>query len=227
MNSAVLLDVGGVLLMPNPAIMSRAIVGIFGRPAAVEFDRAHYLAVAATDAIGYFDRDVYRRTYARSLGVPAEYENDVVANMTRVFTGFDWTRVALGAVRGLRRLVATGVSVGIVSNSTGTVAGMLAGGGVCQVGDGPLCRVETIVDSGAVGVEKPDPEIFRIALDAMGVPATGTVYVGDTARIDVDGARRAGLRPLHFVPLNNCPDPAGDHEHVTSLDEVVELVVDG
>ena len=43
--------------------------------------------------------------------------------------------------------------------------------------------VGVILDSAVVGVAKPDPEIFRLALDALGVPAGGTVlHVGDSLR---------------------------------------------
>jgi putative hydrolase of the HAD superfamily len=68
-----------------------------------------------------------------------------------------------------------------------------------------------------VGVAKPDPAIFRIALDALGVPASDTVlYVGDSLRYDVAGAIAAGLQPVHFDPYGYCPAPEG-HRHVTSL----------
>src|SRR5882724_5072196 len=51
---------------------------------------------------------------------------------------------------------------------------------------------ETIVISGEVGVKKPDPEIFRIALNATNLRAEEVVYVGDTQE-DVDGAMAAGI----------------------------------
>lgn len=226
MIEAVLLDVGGVLMLPNPAKIHQALKFGDVRPSDAQLDAAHYKAVAATDAVGRFDWSTYRLTYVQSCGVREELVDETVAAMAQLFTGYDWTRVAPGAMNGLRRLTATGKPVGVVSNSMGTVAQMLADAGVCQAGPGPLISVRTIVDSGAVHVEKPDPAIFRIALDELGVPAEQAVYVGDAARIDVDGARRAGLRPLHFDPLGLCPDPVGEHEHVADLDAVVELMHD-
>ena len=68
-----------------------------------------------------------------------------------------------------------------------------------------------------VGVAKPDPEIFRLALDALGVPAGGAVlHVGDSLRYDVAGALAAGLQPVHMDPYGFCPAPDG-HPHVRSL----------
>lgn len=213
-------------MLPNPAKIHQALKFGDVRPSDAQLDAAHYKAVAATDAVGRFDWSTYRLTYVQSCGVREELVDETVAAMAQLFTGYDWTRVAPGAMNGLRRLTATGKPVGVVSNSMGTVAQMLADAGVCQAGPGPLISVRTIVDSGAVHVEKPDPAIFRIALDELGVPAEQAVYVGDAARIDVDGARRAGLRPLHFDPLGLCPDPVGEHEHVADLDAVVELMHD-
>jgi putative hydrolase of the HAD superfamily len=54
---------------------------------------------------------------------------------------------------------------------------------------------KTIVVSGEVGIKKPEPEIFRIALDRTGLRSDDVVYVGDTQE-DVDGAKAAGIRPI-------------------------------
>ncbi len=83
--------------------------------------------------------------------------------------------------------------VGIISNADGTVAQRLAAQEVLQVGPGLGVEVECVIDSGAVGVSKPDPRIFEIALDAIGVDAADAWYVGDMPGIDVVGARGAGL----------------------------------
>ena len=53
----------------------------------------------------------------------------------------------------------------------------------------------TIVISGDVGIKKPAPGIFQIALDATGLLAQEVVYVGDTQE-DVEGATAAGMRPI-------------------------------
>jgi HAD superfamily hydrolase (TIGR01549 family) len=57
---------------------------------------------------------------------------------------------------------------------------------------------KTTVISGEVGIKKPDPGIFRIALKQTGLQADEVVYVGDTQE-DVDGATAAGIRPILIV----------------------------
>ena len=59
---------------------------------------------------------------------------------------------------------------------------------------------DTIVDSTEVGIEKPDVRIFEHALREMKVAAAEAVYVGDVFKVDVLGARAAGLRPILFDP---------------------------
>jgi putative hydrolase of the HAD superfamily len=76
-----------------------------------------------------------------------------------------------------------------------------------------------------VGVSKPDPAIFAVALEALGIPdaeRSTVVHVGDSLRYDVTGAIAAGVRPVHLDPHGYCPAPAG-HEHIRRLDEIVAL----
>ena len=53
--------------------------------------------------------------------------------------------------------------------------------------------MECIVMSSSVGIRKPDPRIFEIALKELDVTAAETGYVGDTISRDVLGSRNAGL----------------------------------
>ena len=82
-----------------------------------------------------------------------------------------------------------------------------------------------VIDSAVVGVSKPDPAIFALALDALGLPdveRSTVVHVGDSLRYDVTGALAAGVRPIHLDPHGYCPAPVG-HEHIRRLDEIVAL----
>jgi FMN phosphatase YigB (HAD superfamily) len=61
----------------------------------------------------------------------------------------------------------------------------------CGLGD----AFDAIIVSAEVGVKKPDPEIFRIALERTGVEPGSVVHVGDSDE-DVQGAIQAGIRPI-------------------------------
>ena len=47
-----------------------------------------------------------------------------------------------------------------------------------------------------MGWEKPHPEIFQQALDAVEVPAVRALHIGDSLSEDIQGADQAGLQPL-------------------------------
>lgn len=75
-----------------------------------------------------------------------------------------------------------------------------------------LLRIEryfpVIVVSEDVGVWKPDPRIFEIALERCGFGPEDAIYVGDSVVADIPGARAAGIRA---VWMNRGRRPWLDH----------------
>jgi len=67
---------------------------------------------------------------------------------------------------------------------------------IAACGFGPL--LDAVVISEEAGVTKPDPRIFRMALDQLGRPAEEAVMIGDAWETDIAGARAAGIRPIWF-----------------------------
>jgi putative hydrolase of the HAD superfamily len=61
-----------------------------------------------------------------------------------------------------------------------------------------LLSADAIVLSSEVGVRKPDPRIFQIALDRLHAAPASTVVVGNSIADDIQGARRAGLRAVYL-----------------------------
>ena len=60
--------------------------------------------------------------------------------------------------------------------------------------------------SGEVGIHKPEPGIFRAALDRTGATPEESIYVGDNYWADVVGARRAGVTPVLLDPRHLFPE---------------------
>jgi putative hydrolase of the HAD superfamily len=94
----------------------------------------------------------------------------------------------------LAELRARGYQLGVVSNADGRVRSALVARGLAE-------HFTAIIDSHVVGVEKPDPRIFQLALDACGTTPARALFVGDIYEIDVVGARNAGLAALLLDPL--------------------------
>jgi putative hydrolase of the HAD superfamily len=228
---AVLLDVGGIFHLPDHA----SIVGAFARADVTVspdvLDRAHYAGAAqfTVDYAGELDWKgrwhSYLEAYITASGVgddPSVREEVHVHLDSEFATGSLWSRIIPGSVAGLRALVDTGVHVGVVSNADGSVAQRLAAQEVLQVGPGVGVEVACVIDSGAVGVSKPDPRIFQLALDALGVEAADSWYLGDMPGIDVVGARAAGLWPILMDPFGF--NDGADFARVATLAEVAAMV---
>jgi len=122
-----------------------------------------------------------------------------------------WTRPAEGARDCLDALGRLGLRLACVSNSDGRAEEHLA---ACDLRRG----LEFVVDSHHVGMAKPAPGIFRVALERLGLPGERVLYVGDLRRVDGAGARGAGL---HFVLLDPYGDYAGPGE--PAVDGIVRL----
>jgi putative hydrolase of the HAD superfamily len=225
---AVILDVGGVLLVPHYDTVGDAF-----EPSGITLDeeraeRAHYFGARALDLS---DEELpgastYIRGYTEGAGVPSAHQAEIIERLDAAWRrpNFDvWRQQVRGSIDGLHHLAGKSVKLGIVSNSDGSVEEQLRRGRICQVGEGLGVPVLAIIDSGVVGVAKPAADIFRHALEPIGVAPERALYVGDTIRYDVRGARAAGLVPVHFDPYELCSDRE-DHAHVRRLRDVAELV---
>jgi putative hydrolase of the HAD superfamily len=226
---AVILDVGGVLLVPHEEPVNLALSTFGIELDGAQAERAHYFGVHAMDLAGDDEsaaRHAYLVGYADAAEVPAAAREAAIQRMREVWGGptIDlWRRGVSGSAEGLQRLAASGRKMGIVSNADGTIEEQLRRNEICQVGEGLGVPVLAIVDSHIVGIAKPAAEIFRHALEPLGVSPAEATYVGDTVRYDVRGARAAGLRPVHFDPFELCNE-RNDHAHVRRLIEVESLL---
>jgi FMN phosphatase YigB (HAD superfamily) len=227
--AAVLLDAGGVFVLPE----HERVLGAFERggwvPSADVLDAAHYRAAAGfgvdadaeADWVGCWER--YLRDYVAACGAPALDRDEIHQHVDSEFADAAlWCQVIDGAVDGLRAIAATGVLLGVVSNADGVMGERLRELEVLQVGPGVGVPVACVIDSGAVGVMKPDPRIFHLALDVLDVPAHRVWFVGDTPGIDVVGSWRAGVRPFLVDPLGLHHD-AG-YDRIASLAELAERI---
>ena len=113
-----------------------------------------------------------------------------------------WRRPVEGVIEIARELRASGVPVGIVSNSEGALERLLA-----QVGY--AADFDCVADSGVLGMEKPGPEIFRWAADRLRVRAEELVHVGDSWAGDVEGALGVGARAIWFPAIEPGREAAG------------------
>jgi phosphoglycolate phosphatase-like HAD superfamily hydrolase len=110
--------------------------------------------------------------------------------------------------------------LGVVSNFYGNLEAVCESAGLA-----PLFGVMT--DSQRVGVEKPEPAIFRAALAALQASPDTTVMVGDSLRRDYEGARRSGMGFI-WVATEDVQaierDGAADRSVFASVNELPDLL---
>lgn len=164
-----------------------------------------------------------KRAYERSLGAGGGQDDGWPLYFTTLFSAagapVDAARALLPAIRAahaelnlwrrvphdlpaaLEAARALGLRLGVVSNSEGTIAELLAYVGLRDA-------FEIVVDSHIEGVRKPDPEIFRRALVRMNVAPERALYAGDIPGVDVDGALAAGMHAALIDPYDFYPEHA-------------------
>lgn len=83
--------------------------------------------------------------------------------------------------------------------------------------------VDALITSEEVGVLKPDPRIFAVALQRLGARPEQTVLVGDNWHADVLGALAVGIRPL-WLNRFGASRPLAHVEELTSLEPLADVL---
>ena len=219
--AAVLLDGGGVLVLPHRQLVAAALdrAGVRVDPAAVP--AAHYGAVRALDAgTPGTSEPGYMAALCRALGIAAASMAAAVSALERLADRAAsgeilWSEPASGVAATLQTLHAAGTPVVVVTNSDGHGEENLRDAGICQVGAGRGAPIAAVIDSTAVGHAKPDPAIFAVALARAGVNADDVVHVGDMVSTDIAGAEATGITAIHLDPARRCREHG--HRHIRSL----------
>ena len=158
----------------------------------------HHAAEVVLEVLGHDPApEVRRQVIDAYLGANGQVQTDLTPNVADT----------------IRRLKDAGVRVGII----------------CDVGLTPSTTLREILDrhgvlglfdhwafSDEVGVYKPDPSIFRHALDGLGgVDPSEAAHIGDLRRTDVAGARGMGMLALRYAGVtDDDPDHGPEADHV-------------
>ncbi len=128
--------------------------------------------------VGAIEEDEFSESFGALLGI-----DDREGLVDRVFGGIEPDEAMVEAVRRAR---AAGIRTGLLSNSMGT--GRYDRAAFPELFDG-------VVISGEVGLHKPQPEIFRLGCERIGLPAEECVFVDDL-RENCDGAEAIGMTAI-------------------------------
>jgi HAD superfamily hydrolase (TIGR01509 family) len=220
---AVLFDAGNTLVFLDYARLAEGVSAALGLSLTGEGLARHAMAAArAMERAAGTDQErasAYLETLFLLGGVPAQRLAEVRSCLGRMHGERHlWSAVAEGSAQSLARLRAAGLRLGVVSNSDGRVDQALQAAGLREYFD-------VVVDSGLLGVEKPDPRIFQAALDALGVAPEETLYVGDLYEVDIVGAQAAGIPAVLLGQPRSSSEPAC--RTAASIEDLVKEVLGG
>jgi REG-2-like HAD superfamily hydrolase len=194
---AVFLDAGHTLLEGRPSWFDVWAEGLGEFDVTLDREALQRAYARASDAFSHIPPDQFTpetwrqflREMAAHLEVPG-LEDEIAERMHQVLAR---TRPEYApypeAPEVLEELRRRGLRLAVVSNWEPDLPEVLQRAGLAGYFD-------AVVASALVGAAKPDPRIFRVALDAVGVRPQEAVHVGDSYEADVRGARGAGVYPV-------------------------------
>jgi putative hydrolase of the HAD superfamily len=139
----------------------------------------------------------------QEFGYKLDPSNPIVTDATRAFSAefIKYVKPDKDALYVLKKLHGK-YKLGLVSNLSisESASEILEAFGLSKYFD-------VILVSGAINKRKPSREIFEIALKALGVKPEGTLFVGDTPSLDVEGPKNVGLKAVLIKRKNASLQP--------------------
>lgn len=224
--AAVFFDVGNTLLYPYPSVseVCRQVLADAGHERDLDLIDSYLPLVDAYYEDRYRADDTFWTNeeetssvwvgmyslLCRKLGIADE----AVELARRVYDEFGkssrW-RLYDDVVPAFRRLGDRGLRLGLISNWDGRLVRLMD-----ELGVGPM--LDAVVSSADVGLRKPDPRIFELACERVGVLPEDAAHVGDHQYADVLGASSVGMRAV-LIDRHGSDLPAGA-EPIGTLDEL-------
>ena len=161
------------------------------------------------------ERDLLWDTYSRTLvkGCKIVDTDGRVARVVeeRLRSPKIWAPI-YDAKPALSSLKKTGCLIGVVADAESTLTDALENAGLSGY-------IDTVPTSEEAGTEKPDPAIFRRAMEKSSLSPERCVHVGDVPELDVAGARSAGITPV-WLDRNRLARRIGDVAKIETLTEL-------
>lgn len=188
---AVFFDVGGTLLQPWPSvgeIYARVATRYGISKSASDLERKFRESWRAlkTTGLTVSRKDWWRLLVFRTLGCE---NDDCFEELYGLFARPEAWRLYPDVLDTLRDAHNRGLHVGVISNWDARLRPLLAAMDLVKL-------LDSITVSCEVGAEKPEVEIFQVALASAGLTAAEALHVGDSREEDVRGAETVGMQAV-------------------------------
>ncbi len=224
---AVLFDVDFTIAKPGPDLGPEGYARL-GKRFGLELDATRYRE-ARERALEHLERHpeldhdeevwvAFTERIIRGMGGDADSAYDCAVEMTRAWENaehFELYEDVLPTLDDLRR---RGVRLGLVSNTARDLDVFVGHHGL---------DVDVALTSRVHGKVKPDPSIFRAALERLGVEPAAAAMVGDSPEDDVEGARALGMRAFLVDRDDRYPEIAGRLRDLRELPAALGLATAG
>jgi len=199
----VFFDVGSTLVEQrvDPAVMIASVLRRSRAGTAASDERLHS-AMRAMDEVYEREKDdcrtledeaaFWERVAAAGVRVLGGGRGDVGPTASALASYEEIYQVRPGMRELLDQVRSAGLRLGIISNWPPSLERLL--------GHFELGPFEVVACSGILGVTKPDPAIFRWALQTAGVAGEQAAHVGDDRERDYEPARALGMRAIWLAP---------------------------
>jgi HAD superfamily hydrolase (TIGR01509 family) len=196
----------------------------------LDLDQAYTEATRRLERLWQSHRDIAVRAHVSNIlealhpSLPARLSEDALTNLVEVYSSpaqmvppaFDHAAKAVVDALAARDLVLCMVSN--IMRTPGVVLRRLLDR------QGLLEQFRVLTFSDECGIRKPDPEIFRLTLRAIGIAPEEAVHVGDSPVLDVKGAHDAGMRAIQLSARGGSKgDPRADAV-IANLGELPDAV---
>ena len=153
--------------------------------------------------------------YRRFLEELEVADEDLVKELFTVFSSSASYKLYADVLPAVEALRSSGYRMGLISNFETWLEDMLV--------DLELGSVfEPVVISGREGIEKPDPDLYRIAVERAGIDPARCVHVGDSPKMDVEPALEVGLNAVLLDRMDRYPDVP--YPRIASLAELIPTI---
>jgi putative hydrolase of the HAD superfamily len=218
---AVLFDVDFTLVRPGPDLGPDGYVRLGERHGlrldVARHDEARLAAFAELKRHPELEHDdevwiVFTERIIRGMGGDEAQAYACAAEMVAAWEQHDNFELYEDAVPVLDELRAHGLKLGLVSNTSRDLEAFVVH---------HRLEVDVAIGSRSFGKTKPDPAIFRAALDGLGVQARAAAMVGDSIEDDIEGALALGMQAILLDREGRYPEL---EPRITGLGELAEAL---
>ena len=222
---AVLFDIGGTLLREDGYDLASAVAAARAHPAlAGRVAHGERWAGELARWVGRVQREGHGAdSLARWLGERIE-PRPAPAELALIEDAMWDAGVRMSAMPGAREALDAlprGLVLGALSNTIFSARRMRLALGEAGLAE----RLAFVLSSADLGLAKPDRRAFAAALAAGGLPAEGSLYVGDSWANDVVGAHGAGMRAIWVAAEGEAPGPE-PHRRLRSLGALPDVIAE-